>query len=466
MHHSTLKSIPYWVKTLFLFVSLIAVLESCQKDCDDDNDLNPIDTTTNPIDTLTFDTIDVNPLPQCNTGYLPVVMAHGVLASGDTYAPQIMRFTSNGYCNNRLFTFDWNSIGNGIDNVGILDAFIDEVLATTNATQVELVGHSAGGGLGYNYLSNPTRAAKVAHYVHIGSSTQSGPAGGGTVPTLNIWSEADEVASGGNITGATNVKLTDADHYQVATSPEAFEAMFTFFTGTPPQTTDIVGEARFNVGGKAVTLGENAPLNGAIVEVYEVNPQTGWRVTEQPQYTFTTDAKGYWGNFTPKSNTPYEFFIQSNVAGDRPVHYYREGFNHTNTNIYLRTLPPPGSLAGILLGGLPKNDNQSVVAIFASSQAVVNGRDELFINGTELSTAAFAPASETAIAFFVYDANNNQTTDNTAITLFGITPFLAGVDVFLPAAEPASIPVNFNNRTMYIRNWPSETEGVIVPVFD
>lgn len=469
MQHLSFSTISEWLKILMCLCVIVFVLEGCKKD-EEENDesifKNSVGTAINPTDTLPFEPIQVNPLNPCNDSYLPLVMVHGVLASGDTYALQIMRFTSNGYCNDRLFTFDWNSIGNGIDNAALLDEFIDEVLNITNVDKVELVGHSAGGSLGYNYLSNPARAAKVAHYVHIGSGVQSGPAGNGSVPTLNIWSEGDEVVSGGDISGATNVKLTDADHYQVATSVESFEAMVTFFRGISPQTSEILGEHRFKVGGKAVTLGENAPLSGATVRVYEVNPETGWRITEQPQATFITDSKGFWGDFMPKPNTPYEFFIQSTVAGDRPVHYYREGFTHTNTHVYLRTLPPPGSLAGILLGGLPKNDNQSVVAVFASSQAVINGRDELFINSTELSSANFAPASKTAIAFFVYDANNNQTTDNTAITLFGLTPFLAGVDVFLPASEPSTISLTLNNRNLNIRNWPSESEGIIVPVFD
>lgn len=468
MPHSSPRSL--WFKTLFLFVMLLLVAGACKKDPIDNPDDNPNDTTQiTPPDTLPFppDTISV-PLPECNTTYLPVIMAHGALASGDTYAPQIMRFTSNGYCNNYLVAFDWNTLGGGASaSVPKLDSVINTILAATGTQQVELVGHSAGGGLGYNYLSDATRAAKVAHYVHIGSSPQSAPAGpGGSVPTLNIWSEGDAIVAGADIPGATNVRLTTADHYEVATSPETFEAMYSFFRGTAPVTTNIVPEARVTVSGRAVTLGENAPLNGATVKVYEVNTQTGFRTTEQPQFTFTTNAQGYWGPFTAKNGAYYEFFILSAIPDDRPVHYYREPFKRTNTNVYLRTLPPPSSTAGLLLAGLPKNDNQSVVAVFASSQAVVNGRDVLTLAGATLSTPQLAPASKTAIAFFAYDANNNGTTDNTSIFLFSLTPFLAGIDVFMSAAQPATITATLNGRNLNFRNWPSESEGVIVPVFD
>ncbi|OWY19658.1 hypothetical protein C7N43_11755 [Sphingobacteriales bacterium UPWRP_1] len=457
--------VTLFAKVVAILFFMVFVFSACEKDDVTPPDNN--DTINNPIDTTQHnDTLVFDPLPACNPNYLPVVMMHGFLASGDTYAPQVMRFTSNGYCEDRLFTFDWNSIAGG-DNVPVLDAFVDEVLSETGADKVELVGHSAGGGLGYSYLSDAARAAKVAHYVHIGSSAQSGPAGpAGEVPTLNIWSPDDEIASGADIPGATNVQVPGADHYQVATGPQSFAAMYTFFTGNAPQTTAITPQARFNVGGKAVTLGENAPLNGATVTVFELNPQTGWRLNEQPDYTFVTNEKGFWGSFMPKPQTPYEFYIVSANPNDRPIHYYREGFTHSNPYIYLRTLPPPGSIAGILLAGLPKDDDQTVMAIFASAQAVINGRDELFLDGTELSTPALAPPAETAIAFFAYDANNNNATDNTSIGLFNFAPFLSGVDIFMPAATPGSIPVTFNNRTMYVRNWPSASDGVIVTVFD
>ncbi len=77
------------------------------------------------------------PPPSCNDTLLPVVMMHGFLASGDTYARHFMRFTSNGYCGNRLFAYDWNTLGGG-GNVNDLDIFIDTVLARMGTSQVNL----------------------------------------------------------------------------------------------------------------------------------------------------------------------------------------------------------------------------------------------------------------------------------------------------------------------------------------
>ncbi len=414
------------------------------------------------------DDCDNDSIPQnevCRTSNLPVVMMHGFLASGDTWANHAMRFSANGYDDDMLYAFDWNSINQG-NSVDLLDDYIDEILAETGASQVDLIGHSAGGDLGYTYLNDSTRAAKVAHYVHVASSVQPGPAGAnGEIPTLNLWSEDDEIAAGGDITGATNVKLVGADHYQVATNAESFAAIFSFLNaGKTACTTSIVAEEPVQLSGRVVTLGENTPLAGASVEIYEVSASTGFRVSTSTETTLTTDSKGYWGPFTAKSNTNYEFRVVSADPNDRIVHYYREGAIRSNKFVYLRTFPPAGSTIALLLNGVPENATQSAVVVFSSSQAVINGRDSLSAGGVDLSSAQYASPAKTAIAYFLYDDGDSQTSGD-PVGFFGSFSFLNGVDVFFPASPETTIPIYFNGRTLNVKNWASE-EGVIVPVFD
>jgi pimeloyl-ACP methyl ester carboxylesterase len=400
----------------------------------------------------------------CNTSYLPIVMCHGLLASGDTYAKQAQRFVQNGQCNERVFVLDWNTLGGG-SSVTVLDAFIDNVLQQTGATQVELVGHSAGGGLGYDYLADATRAAKVAHYVHVGSGVEPGPAGpSGEVPTMNIWSPFDAIVAGGNITGAVNVELADKDHYQVATSEETFTAMYSFFRGSAPASATIVPDGRRYVEGRALSLGENVPLADATINVYRVNQATGFRTNAQPDHVFLTDAAGKWGGFQAAEGAYYEFEVVPTTG--RKLHYYREPFIASDRFVYLRSLPSPSSLAGTLLASLPSNDAQAVVVSFTANQAVINGRDDLRANAYELSTPEFASADNTTIAYFLYDGNNDAQTNGTAVGLFGNFPFLSGVDVFFQAATPESIELTFAGRSIRMRNWPSASEGITLAIFD
>jgi hypothetical protein len=415
----------------------------------------------------------VDPVPfQCDSTHRPVVMVHGFLASGDTYSLQYQRFTTNGYCGQRIFVFDWNTLAQGADNTGALDAFIDAVLAETGADRVDLAGHSAGSGLCYNYLSTAARAAKVAHYAHLAGNPPAGAAGpNGEIPTVNIYSNADLIVTGGDAPGCTNINLVTADHYQVATSAETFRQLFRLFNdGEEPLTTEILPEAPhvlprgfLSVSGRAVTLGENTPVNGGLVEVYEVDPATGGRLRGTPDATFTTSANGSWGPFRANARSTYEFRL-SPGGGARPVIYYRERFKRSNELVYLRSFPTTG-LGALLLSSLPSDDNQSVVAVFASSQAVIDGRDELFVDNLELSTPDFADADKSAIAFFCYD-NGNGTTEATPVGLFGNFPFLSGVDVFIPTAPAASVHLRMNGRSLMVPNRRSASEGVIVAVFD
>lgn len=402
---------------------------------------------------------------ECDTCIYPVVMVHGFLASGDTWTKFHQLFTSNGYNWRNLYAFDWNSLGNN-NNTQLLDQFIDKVLTETGAARVRLMGHSAGGGVCYTYLSDATRAAKVDGYVHIGASVQVGPAGpGGTEPTLNLWSPDDEIANNGEITGATNVMLSGKDHYQIATSTESFEAIWTFFHANPPNTLEITPQGPLVcIAGKVLYFGENTPLENAKVELWELDPNTGARVGSTPDFTFFTDAQGKYGPENIKANTTFEFVATPPNANQRVIHYFREGISHLNSLVYLRTIPPPPSLAGILLAGLPNTDNQCVVNVFSASQGVINGRDTLTASGSVLSTAQYAPPSKTAITYFLYDDGDGMT-ELSPVGLFGTFPFLNGVDMFFPTTNNLTIPLVLNGRNLNVRNIKS-SDGVVVGVFD
>jgi pimeloyl-ACP methyl ester carboxylesterase len=403
----------------------------------------------------------------CDKSWFPLVLVHGFLASGDTYEKQALRFASNSVCEDRIFTFDWNTLG-GQNNEQRLKSFIEDVLSSTGADKVFLAGHSAGSNLCYEVLSDPGYAQKVAAYAHLAGNGRPGPAGPeGSVKTLNLYSTADPIVAGSDIPGAKNIRFTDLDHYEVATSEASFLELFSFFFGQEPKQTTVLASSTETIliAGKSLSLGENVPEVGARIEVYETNPSTGERLSATPLHTSIVDEQGNWGPFEAKKDQTYEFFLQP-VRDSRPIHYYRRGFVRDNALVYLRSLPPAGSAAGLLLSGLPRDDNQSVVAIFTANQAVIHGRDELYCNEFELSKPNLAPASASNIAWFLYDANNNGASDGTGIFTFSLLPFLTGVDLYFPADQRRSFVASFQGDALYFTNWKSDSEGLIVLVFD
>jgi len=397
---------------------------------------------------------------------LPIVMIHGALASGDTYARHAMLWGSNGYDRELLYVFDWNSLGGAnAQALSALDAYIDQIKTKTGKSKVYLVGHSAGGGLGYSYCSVAARAQKVSKYVHLASNPQTKPAGpAGEIPTLNVYSKGDKVVSGATMNGATNAVFEDLDHYEVATSPESFERIYKFLLEEENVMTTLVPMDAPKITGRVVTLGENKPISTVKVRVFETEGATGIR-RRIPIAEFTPDADGRFGPLAVRPDTHHEFEITSEDPEFRTLHYYREPFVRDNPFLYLRTFPPAASFAGIILSNLPKDDCQSVVAVFTANQAVIHGRDTLFAGKTELSTPQLCSPTNSTIALFLYDGGDMKTS-GTGHAAFGFVPFLKGADVYHPTSSQETIALNFNGRRLGVRNFKSATEGVIIAVFD
>lgn len=403
---------------------------------------------------------------QCDAGKRPVVFMHGFLASGDTYAGQITRFEQAGYCADRLFVFDWNSIGaNGKITDSLLSVFIDQVLAKTHAEQIDLVGHSAGGGLGRGYLMDSLHAAKVAHYVHLGSRKwffeyNWFP----NKKCLNIYSSADQVMGkmSGNVEGARNVDLMDKDHYEVATSEQTFNEMKMFLNDavvTPSvkaRTTPAV-----KISGKAVLLGDNAPMQHARADIFRVSASGGERTGMQPDFTFLTAQDGRWGPFTASAKVHYEIMLTPADSSQRVVSYFFEPFRSSDAYVYLRGFPK-GNLVANMLGSLPKKEDQSVIVVFSANHAVLQGRDTLAVNGWPLSPAM--PASRTVISTFIYDDGDGKSSGKT-LKQFSAAPFISGADILLPAGPGKKNIIYFNGRQLVLPA-VSSRERILLAVFN
>ena len=110
-----------------------------------------------------------DPQPKCDDSQPPFVMAHGFIGAGDTWSRPVRLFTRNGHCVDRYYAFDWNSIDREADHARTLDIVIDEVRRTHGVDKVDLIGHSAGGGVSYTYMEDPDRAKKIRNFRNSGT---------------------------------------------------------------------------------------------------------------------------------------------------------------------------------------------------------------------------------------------------------------------------------------------------------
>lgn len=406
-------------------------------------------------------------MAQCDSTKLPVVFVHGFLASGDTYARQIQRFITAGYCPDRLFVFDWNSVsGNGKRTDSLLNAFIDNVLSHTNAKQVDLVGHSAGGGLGKGYLMDSVNAKKVAHYIHLGSRKWSYEYSWfKNSRCLNIYSAGDKVIGkgAGDVAGAVNLDLKDKDHYEVATSEETFEAMYKFLNEDRLPAQIKIKTTGIKISGRAVLLGDNEPVPYALINVYKLNPKSGQRLSAIPAAILSVNSKGYWGAFSASKKTYYEFELTTDEKSQRTISYFFEPFTQSNQYVYLRGFPK-GNMIGMMLGNLPVKEDQSVIVVYSSNKAMIAGRDSVTVNGIPVSSAVLTPASKTIISSFIFDDGDGKTSGN-ALKQFGAAPFIGGVDVSLPVDNKKGNTIYYNGRKLVLPAAPSK-ERILLAVFN
>lgn len=405
---------------------------------------------------------------QCNTTKLPIVFVHGFLASGDTYTLQIQRFIEAGYCSERLFVFDWNSVGgNGKNTDSLLNNFVDTVLKKTNAAQIVLIGHSAGGGLGRGFVADSERAKKIAYYIHIGSRkwAKEFPWFSNN-KCLNIYSREDKVMGTGanEVEGAINIDLLTKDHYEVATSIETFEAMYKFINNNAKPIIQRTKKKKpVYIGGKAVFLGDNEPVINATISIYQIDPSSAKRLEQNPDAVFEIASNGNWGPFIVSPKAYYEIELIPGSAKQQKISYFFEPFTITNKTLYLRGFPQ-GNMISMMLGNLPAKEDQSAIVIFSANKAMIGGRDSVTVNGTPVSSPKLTPAAKTIISSFIFD-NGDGKTSGEPLKQFAAAPFIGGVDVSLPVNNKKGNVIFYNGRKLVLPATPSK-ERILLAVFN
>jgi pimeloyl-ACP methyl ester carboxylesterase len=468
-----------------LCIPLYLLLWACNESSTVDNPVssesnsmvNLMDLEINNVDDMNTNEADAFMEESCDSNIYPLIMVHGFLAAGDTWAKHVRRFIIAGHCASHLIVFDWNTLDQNLDHAASLNQVIDRVRTQLDVDQVDLMGHSAGGGLGYEYLSNPDYASKVRRYVHVGSFVEEGPAGSPNeaIPTLNLWSPGDKAVEGADIPGAMNVTLMNHDHYTVATSPQSFEAIYAFLYDRVPQDEAIYLESMTHskpsvqITGKALTLGENLPEANTRIDLWSLDEENGQRV--DLTHELTLNETGAFGPLSLNVGQSYEIstrpdLSEAALAGEATppaVRYFRPALRYDDSLVYLRTFPSPGTLTSLILNPIPLVETQSVLVIFNSSQTFLEGRDELTLNGDSILTPDNASAENTTIALFVFDINQDGQTGGT-LPLFENFPFLAAIDYPLTPDPEGYFHIIYEGQEIKVPAIPS-SDGVLIAVF-
>jgi hypothetical protein len=399
----------------------------------------------------------------------PVIFVHGGSGSAQQFETNAQRFSSNGYPYERLFAYEYDTSSNSPESIATavanLDPFVADVKAKTGASQVDILAHSRGTTVMHEWLSTPARAANVRRYVNFDGRTSDSPPGG--VPTLAVWGEGDQTRE---IGGATNVYFPNKAHTEVTTSAEAFAEVYEFLNGGQPKTTQVLPEppGKVTVAGRALIFPNNTGREGARVEIYQIDPATGARISNTPRHAVTVGADGAFGPLKINGRQHYEFAVVE--EGERTAHYYPEPFERSDRFVRLLSAP---ALAPFIDSG----PNHTVGAVtrmreWWGDQASPSDNDRLEINGLNVINPAIAPRMRRVIAVFVLDRNSDGVTDtSTALFPFSALSFLTGVDIFMPASSDASGTISFTEtvrgagghmETINIPNWPSDQHTVSI----
>jgi pimeloyl-ACP methyl ester carboxylesterase len=327
----------------------------------------------------------------------PILFVHGNGDSAALWTTIVWRFESNGYDPARLFAMDFthpsartddtkpqDNRSSTDDALRELGANVAEIQARTGHKQVVLVGSSRGGNAIRNYVKFGGGAPNVSHAILGGTPNHGTQATNpnlhnefhGAGPFLTRLNTPDEIVpgvrwmtirsdsndkyaqpegrfvgmpgqptgvtfAGPELRGATNVVLPGLDHREVAFHRLAFTAMYAFITGAEPKRFYPAPQASpvldGLVSGYAAGTPTNLPLEGAMVEVYAVDPASGGRRAGEAAHRKTIGTDGRWGPFRANPDAYYEFVVTAD--GYPTTHVYRTPFPRSSAYVHLRVRP-------------------------------------------------------------------------------------------------------------------------------
>src|SRR3954449_13208325 len=330
----------------------------------------------------------------------PILFVHGIEGSGSQFESQKMRFMSNGYPEKWIDELDYDStraVGDKSEVDAQIDAKVAALRKATGKAKVDVIAHSLGTSVMYDYMTNGSsaeeRRASIGRYVNV-----DGQASNPGVPTLALWAGRGD--PGRSMEGATNVTIPNQTHVQTCTSKESFVEYFKFLTGSPPAHDIVAQKGTIELAGRILNFPQNNGLSGAEVQLWEVDAN-GKRVADKPVASKTTDDTGDFGPFKAVAGRRYEFALVR--SGFPTPHLYYEPFVRSDYAIRLLESDAITAYSGNRQGSM------GVVIIRYKELWGDQGpeSDVLKINGLSVCTASVCPISKQVNALFAFDFNRD-----------------------------------------------------------
>jgi pimeloyl-ACP methyl ester carboxylesterase len=394
---------------------------------------------------------------------LPIVFVHGFAGSAQQFDSQAMRFVANGFPAERLFAYEHDGAGFAIETfVTELDAYIDDVREKFSTDKVYVIGHSRGTSVSSMYLGDPARAAKVAKYIALDG------AGCANVPIPCI-----APAQTTNMRAGQTDPLPGHKHVEVATSKVSFGLQYAFLFDRKPEVVDIVKQrAPVVISGRAVNFPANTGREGARLDVWKIDNDTGLRIDNDVRATFDVDPNGNWGPFTVDPDSHYEFVLSTD-ADSGQHHFYMQRFLRSSAFVRLLSGPPTSDARlNSHITDYQTNLTVSRMREWTTDDALtVEIRSE---NGDQEARNVISEATRSdRIAIYLQDdeATPKETTLN-LLPWFPDQPFQTGVDLYLPAsAEKPNGTITLTNeprgdsdspQVVHVPNWAASQHTVSV----
>lgn len=199
-----------------------------------------------------------NSLLPMTVSHNPILFVHGYGRTSDDWNTMIAQFKAAGWTNAEIHTINYGALQSNTSVADEIKAKIDNILATTSATRVDIVAHSMGSLSTRYYIKNLGGDAKVDAWVSLGgpnhgtttanqcgfspciemrpesgflAALNSGDETPGIVRYATWWSAADQTILPNNsvlLAGATNTQTASIGHLNLLTDPTVYSQVRAF----------------------------------------------------------------------------------------------------------------------------------------------------------------------------------------------------------------------------------------------